>query len=140
MKWQECNRLEDLKKLGSFKEVKILIKKDLPKSISISAKSWCDLYASLSILRELFSFQKPENRAVDGFVSEEEKYLFCLTKLDGANRQDLLGVSRLHYSTPEIADKWYKKIAQRIHPDKTDDNRAKQAFQNLKRMYSEMAK
>lgn len=137
MKWQECNNLREL---GSFREVKIFIKNDLPRNISIKAKSWNELHASISRLQELFTCRNFDVKTFDGFMSEKEKYLFCLTKLDGGNRQDLLGVTRLHYTNPEISKNWYKKIAQKIHPDKTDDIRANQAFQNLKRMYSEMAK
>lgn len=140
MEWRECNCVADLKKLGKFYDVKKKIQTDLPKNVRITAQSWDALYTGIYSIRVLFGGQSYCHAAADGFVSEKEKYLFCLTKLDGANRQDLLDVSRVHYSDHQVASKWYKKIAQKIHPDKANDPRAELAFKNLDRMYSEMAK
>lgn len=141
MKWYECKNIDELKEIGTFNEIKKLIRTDLPPGVCINLKSWEFTYQSISSLRSIFgSSPNFYSTAIDGFISEEEKYLFCLTRLDGANRQDLLGVKREHYRDRNISSKWYKKIAQKIHPDKTHDSRAKLAFQALERMYSEMSK
>lgn len=140
MKWNECNSIEDLQKIGSYKEVKFLIKKELPPYVCISARSWSDILKFILYLQGTLNNFQNHNAGFNGFISEQEKYLFCLTRLDGANRQDLLGITRTHYSDPVIAEKWYKKIAQKIHPDKSSDSRAELAFKNLTRMYAEMSK
>lgn len=141
MKWYECNEISELKAIGSFREVKKLIFNDLNGKIKISAKSWNDLLEKIVILKELFSSSKREDKVwFDGFESESQKYLFCLTKIDGKNRQKNLGVSGLHYRNKELAKKWKRKIAQKIHPDKCSDSRAKEAMEVLENMFMEMVK
>tara|TARA_R110000868_G_C10967082_1_gene769237 strand:- start:7078 stop:7509 length:432 start_codon:yes stop_codon:yes gene_type:complete len=143
MNWYECNNLEDLKDVGSFIEVKGVISKDLKGKIKITAKSWEDLFDKISLLRELFTnndSKTNEQLWFDGFESETHKYLFCLTQIDGKNRQKNLGVSGLHYRNKDLAKKWRRKIAQKIHPDKCPDSRAKEAMEVLENMYLEMMK
>jgi hypothetical protein len=69
-----------------------------------------------------------------------DKYLFCLLNLDGKNRQKNLGVTIFHYKDKAIAKNWYKKIVQKIHPDKCSDNRAVSAMKVLDEMLKEMVK
>lgn len=141
MKWYECNEIPELKAIGNFREVKSLISDDLNGKIKITAKSWSDLLEKIVILKELFSSSKSENKVwCDGFESESQKYLFCLTKMDGKNRQKNLGVGGLHYRNKELAKKWRKKIAQKIHPDKCSDSRAREAMEVLEDMFMEMVK
>ena len=141
MKWYECNGLEDLKALGDFRKIKKLISKDLDGKIKITAKSWNELIEKIAFLRSLFSDQKHSDKLrFDGFESEAQKYIFCLTKIDGQNRQKYLGVSGLHYRNKDIAKKWQRKIAQKIHPDKCSDHRSREAMEILENMYMEMTK
>lgn len=148
MKWHECSSEAELKKLGSFSDVKACIRKDLKEKVLISARSWRDLYERIHLLRSFFSYSdKNEDFEVlksetnfEDFKSEANKYLFCLTRLDGNNRQKNLGVSGLHYRNKETAKNWKRKISQKIHPDKCHDPRASEAIKILDDMYSEMTR
>ncbi|MEZ9367201.1 hypothetical protein AB4167_22180 [Vibrio sp. 10N.286.49.E11] len=140
MKWYECRSEQDLKMLGTIAEVKKEIAKDLEGKVVLTARSWTSLLDKVSLLQGLF--HRPEHDSVwhDGFVSETEKYIFCLTKLDGKNRQKNLGVSGLHYKNKDLAKKWMFKISHKIHSDKCNDPRAKDAMVELESMYKEMNK
>ncbi|EKF9771330.1 hypothetical protein O1D04_003544 [Vibrio cholerae] len=140
MKWYECKSEQDLKMLGKFAEVKKEIAKDLDGKIVLTARSWKSLQEKVSFLQKVF--ERSENGSIwyDGFISETEKYIFCLTKLDGKNRQRNLGVSGLHYKNKDVAKKWMFKISHKIHSDKCQDPRAKDAMIELENMYKEMIK
>jgi hypothetical protein len=142
MKWAECKNIEELKKLGSFKSVKEMIKKDLKGELNLTGRSWSALLIKITLLSDIFRDNQKNEIWHDGFISEVDKYLFCLLNLDGKNRQNNLGVSILHYKNKEIAKKWYKKIVQKIHPDRCTDNkdRAYAAMKVLDEMFKEMAK
>lgn len=138
MKWHECNEVRELKAIASFREVKKIISSDLGGKIKITAKGWNDLHKKIMLLKNIFINYNNDETSFDGFVSESQKYLFCLTKMDGKNRQNNLGVNALHYKDKELAKKWRRHIAQKIHPDKCSDPRVKEAMNVLENMYSEM--
>lgn len=140
MKWHECVDKSELKEIGCFSDVKEIIADDLKGKMKITARSWQELYEKISLLQLLFSRTKPEKLWFDGFETEAQKYLFCLTQIDGKNRQKNLGVSGLHYKNKDLAKKWKQKIAQKIHPDKCSDSRAKEAINILDSMFQEMTK
>jgi len=140
MKWYECSNESDLKKIGSFSDVKKIIYHDLKGKINITARSWRKLYEKINLMQDLFFHSKLGELSFDGFVSETQKYLFCLTQIDGKNRQKNLGVSGLHYRNIDLAKKWKRKIVQKIHPDKCADPRAKDAMLILENMFLEMTK
>lgn len=50
------------------------------------------------------------------FKSKQAEYLFYLTKLEGKQRNNLLGLTDEHYENKEVAKKWYKEIANYVHP------------------------
>ena len=140
MKWYECKNESELKNIDSFKDVKRTITQDLQGKVDIKASGWADLYDKISVIQKLFVKSEDASIWFDGFVSETEKYLFCLTKLDGKNRQSNLGVNGLHYKNKKLADKWRNKIAHKIHTDICKDPRAKEAMQVLDGMHKEMIK
>ena len=78
---------------------------------------------------ELFKKHKNSN---EFFKSKQAEYLFYLTKLEGKQRNNLLGLTDEHYENKEVAKKWYKEIANYVHPDKTGN---KIAFLELKKIY-----
>ena len=55
-----------------------------------------------------------------------------MTKLEGKQRNNLLGLTDEHYENKEVAKKWYKEIANYVHPDKAGNEIA---FQELKKIY-----
>lgn len=66
------------------------------------------------------------------FKSRQSELLFYLTKLDGKQRNKLLGLTDFHYENKKEANKWYKEIRQYVHPDKGGDDKA---FHVLKKIY-----
>jgi hypothetical protein len=74
----------------------------------------------------------------DYFSSKVDRYIFALTELDGANRQKILGITPLHYRNREFANKWKKEVALLLHPDKCDHPKAKEAWEIMNNIYSEM--
>lgn len=76
--------------------------------------------------------------STDYFSSKVDKYIFALTELDGTNRQKILGITPLHYRNREFANKWKKEVALVLHPDKCDHPKAKEAWEIMNNIYSEM--
>ena len=72
------------------------------------------------------------------FSSETDKYIFALTELDGKNRQNILGISSLHYKDKELANRWKKNIATKIHSDVCTHPKAKEAWDKMMEIYDEM--
>lgn len=74
----------------------------------------------------------------DYFHSDIEKYIFALTQLDGTNRQKILGITSLHYKNSELAHKWKKEMATKLHPDICSHPKAKEAWNIMNELYGEM--
>jgi hypothetical protein len=152
MNWHECNSVEELKKIGKLSDLRLIIKSELKEGTKISFRSWEDLLEIIKNIRNVFHSkskfshgEKTEETICievdyDGFISEAAKYIFCLTKLDGKNRQSNLGVTTLHYSNKDVAKKWKQKIIQKIHPDHCSHPSARKAYDVLNMMYKEMVR
>jgi len=72
------------------------------------------------------------------FSSETDKYIFALTELDGKNRQNILGINALHYKDKELANRWKKNIAIKIHSDRCTHPKVKEAWDKMMEIYNEM--
>jgi hypothetical protein len=84
-------------------------------------------------------FNKIENDAPVGFISISSAYVFYLTKLEGKQRNKLLGVTDDLYEDIKKAKKWFRNISQYVHPDIcTDDDPNGMAFIELKKLYDVM--
>lgn len=152
MNWHECNSVEELKGIGKLSELRLAIKRELKGDVKISFRSWEGLLEIIKNLRNVFQNKSSDSPSVneqeiicinggyDGFISEAAKYIFCLTKLDGKNRQLNLGVTSLHYSDKDVAKKWRQKIIQKIHPDHCSHPSARKAYDVLNMMYKEMVR
>jgi hypothetical protein len=59
--WMNVSSIEELKKLGKFKEVREKIKQDInaDKMIKISGRSWKDLYQSIEKFKEIIVSYNP---------------------------------------------------------------------------------
>jgi len=68
----------------------------------------------------------------DFFKSKQAELLFYLTQLEGKQRNRLLGLRDEHYSNKELAKKWYREMAQYVHPDKGGNEKA---FATLRKIY-----
>jgi len=73
-----------------------------------------------------------KNYKNDFFKSKQAELLFYLTKLDGKQRNRMLGLKNEHYSNNKLAKKWYRDLVKYVHPD-TGGN--EKAFSTLKKIY-----
>lgn len=121
--------IEDIKAIGSVEDV-INIIEEVIKPIKIKATTYEELFEYIVVL---------QSRWVDlledeFFKSEESKYLFCLTEVDGAKRNKVIGLTDELYEDQEQAKKWYRKVVKIIRPDIKTDERTKKAFNELQKL------
>lgn len=70
------------------------------------------------------------------FVSREAELVFYLNKLDGKNRNDLLGIKKIHYTDTGSAYSWYQEIRNQIFPRNEE---CRTALVNLDEIYKSMS-
>lgn len=118
--------IDELEKLGSEEDIKVFLERIvIPLKINVS--TYQEIYETLKIL------QQKHVDFIDGFFkSKQDEYLFYLTKLEGKQRNQLLGLTDEHYENKKLAKKWYKEISTYVHPDKNGD---KNAFSTLNNIY-----
>lgn len=68
------------------------------------------------------------------FKSERDKYVFCLTQLDGINRNKMIGLTEDLYDSLESANEWYEGILKILGP--TDSIEISEAKDKLYNLYS----
>jgi hypothetical protein len=126
MKLNEVESLEHLERLGSVGDLKNELER-IVHPLKIQADTYKKLYEVIVLLKaNWLDF-------VSGpFVSETAEYVFYLTKLDGEQRNDALGITDEVLEDKAKAKIWYKKIAQKVHPDKGGSDHA---FTVLREIY-----
>jgi hypothetical protein len=129
MKIRYADSIEDLKTIGTIDEIVAKIN-HLVAPLKFEAKSYEEVLQAVYVLKEKWI------DFIDGpFVSDEGKFLFLLTQMDGEKRNDLLGITDQHYEDKELARRWFKSIAGKIHPDKSSDKEGL-AFKALQDLYN----
>ena len=118
--------IDELKKFGSEEDIKKILEK-IVFPLKINACSYQEIYETFKML------QQKHVDFIDGFFkSKQDEYLFYLTKLDGKQRNQLLGLTDEHYENKKLAEEWYKGISHYVHPDKNGDENA---LNTLKKLY-----
>ena len=97
--------IDELKKFGSEEDIKKILEK-IVTPMKINACSYQEIYETLKMLQ-----QKHVDFIEGFFKSKQDEYIFYLTKLDGKQRNQLLGLTDEHYENKELAKKWYKEIS-----------------------------
>ena len=151
MEWFNVKSLDELKKLGKFREVGTKVKSDCNGIVNIKLGSWKNLYNSIVNLRNFLDRLQGEhqqvttntkviaNQSSNGyFNSLASEYIFYLVELDGKDRLDKLKVNRKFYSNKKLAKSWRDKLAKEIHPDKCNIPQAKEAIAKLNQLYEGM--
>lgn len=133
-KLKNISSIEELKEIDSVenivKEIENMIK---PLSIKKEKKmEYEELFKIVKLLQDKWKdFEKD-----DYFKNERDKYLFCLTEVDGEKRNKYIGLTDNLYHDAELAKKWYHKISKVLNPNANPDNKVTaEAFNNLKKLY-----
>lgn len=156
MEWIKCNSVDELKRLGSFKEVKQMIKESCNGLIEVKSRGWNDLYKKIEKIEEFVSSfgvningENIKDGAGDNkcivkeeggelFTSKASEYIFYLLKLDGEERLKKLRANKTHYNNKEKARKWKNDIAKIIHYDKCHHPMSNEATSTLMDIYRGM--
>lgn len=126
--FESINTIEDIKSYGSEKEWTDFLN-GIVAPMKVEVGSFQDV---LNVVETLKSKWVPIMRGC--FVSKKAEYIFYLTKLEGKQRNKLLGITDEMYENKEIAKSWYKNIAKLVHPDSNSGDENK-AFLVLKELY-----
>lgn len=150
--WLHVKDLDELKKLGNFKEVRAEIKKFGGKTIHVSGRSWKELLVSIEDFQKAIqqlnlsecknlvdeAMVSPSSENTNQTVSESgyfttkaSEYIFYLTELDGEARMNKLGITATHFSSKRKAKTWRDHISNVIHPDVCKHVHASDARLNL---------
>lgn len=142
MDWLNVKSVEELKKLGSFKDVCYAVKQECKGMINIKGKSWSDMYKSIEGFKELIEKMnikedKKQNESLY-FNSLEAEYIFYLVELKEKERLSKLKATKKCYTNKKYARTWRNKIANIINPDKCSHVKAVKALAQLNKLYDEM--
>lgn len=137
MNWYDAQSVQELKEIGSLEEVVALVSNELGKGLSVSANNWDELLFAIQSLNALFA-KREQSASEDYFKSPADKLIFSLIELDGKNRQRQLGIGPLHYKNIDLAKKWKKEIANKLHEDRCKHPKAKEAWHKMEEVYKEM--
>ena len=126
MEIEKIHSIDDLKDRGSISD---LVEKIccLIRPLKVEAKTYEELFEIVSLL------QKNWLPLVKGpFISRQAEVVFYLTKLEGKQRNNAIGMSDDIYEDPEKAKEWYRDMRGLVHPDKGGDANA---FAILTKLY-----
>lgn len=138
MNWFMVTSLEELKKLGKFREVSKTIKGEVGEIVKIKSKGWDALYKSVLEFRAITSKYNNDCNNSNYFTSKANEYIYCLLELDGEIRMKKLGITRKHFDNSGIAKEWMRAISKEIHPDICGHPKASDAMAKLNSMYNSM--
>lgn len=112
LKISEINSLEDILEYEKTSDLQLDLQKLVaPLKIETSKKE--DLLEVITVLRHKWAdfIRGP-------FISEQEEYIYYLTKLEGKQRNKALGLTDDHYSDKKLAKKWKRSIAMKVASDR----------------------
>ncbi|RQM49325.1 hypothetical protein EHZ19_06700 [Paraburkholderia bannensis] len=126
----EAKKVEDLERLGSQADLCTALN-EVYHPFELSADTYEKLFSAVeavrSSLRNLNSYP---------FVSRQAAVVYNLTELEGAKRNERLGVTDAMYDDKALARRWYKSIAQLVHSDKVGGDSG--PMQSLKKLYEKI--
>lgn len=136
-----CQSVDELKSVAKLAPIRSVLQEALDGRCSSRLKlnfrnSWRNLYEALADVRPLIQGAD----AADGayFISEQARVIHALLELDGENRIRALGITDREYRDKDAAKRWYKSLAQRIHPDTCQHPLAGEASAKLRSIYEEV--
>ncbi|MBP8149355.1 MAG: hypothetical protein KAY21_06515 [Limnohabitans sp.] len=126
MEIENIHSVADLRDRGSISD---LVKKlcCLISPLKVEAKTYEELFEIVSLVQKNWL-----PLAKGPFISRQAEIIFYLTKLEGKQRNDALGMSDDIYEDLGKAKEWYRNMRGLVHPDKGGDANA---FAILKKLY-----
>jgi len=136
-----CQSVDELRSVAKLAPIRSVLQEALDARYSFRLKlnfrnSWRNLYAALGDVRPLIQGAGTNDSSY--FVSEPARVIHALLELDGENRIRALGISDREYRDKDAAKRWYKSLAQRIHPDICQHPLAEEASAKLRSIYEEV--
>ncbi len=127
MEIEKIHSIDDLRDCGSISDVAEKICR-LIHPLKIEVNTYDELFEIVVCL------QKNWLPLVKGpFISRQAEVVYYLTKLEGKQRNNAIGLSDEIYEDPEKAKEWYRGLRGLVHPDKGGDATA---FIVLKKLYN----
>lgn len=136
--WHDITSLEELKGLGTFKEVRDQIFKEAGQ-IKLSRQSWDALWRAIQD-KKTIKESIPCNQESIYFKDKACEIIFYLLELEGEIRLKKLSVNNRHYKDKDWANNWKKEIIKLIHPDQSTHPMAETATKELNKLYEGMIK
>lgn len=127
---ENVTTIDELKNVGSIDYI-IKIIENAIKPIKIRANSYEELFEYTQFLQQKYK----EDSEDMFFKNERNKYLFCLTQVDGKKRNKVIGLNDDLYDNKKLAVSWHRKIVKILRPDINHDELTKEAFNALEEIY-----
>lgn len=118
--------IEELKNISTEQEISSIINSLIPNMMLVDS-TYEELWETIKCLKNNFSAFRNSP-----FISEQAKYIYILTRLEGKSRTKELNISDNMYRDKNMAKEWRKNIAKYVHPDKGG---SPEAFQKLEELY-----
>ena len=125
----------ELETLGPLDEIKSTLEHEIS-PLQVHAVSYDELYKVVAKLQYHWdSLQKDAY-----FKNENSRYIFALLYMEPKARNSVIGLNSSLYDDKERAQKWYRQIAGKVHPDLNPENQedAGKAFEALRNIYQRM--
>lgn len=124
-------KISEISSLGDIQEYEKIssLKEDLQKIIYpliIEADTDEELFDVIKVLKS-----KWVDLLIGPFVSEQQEFIYYLTKLEGKQRNKALGITDEHYENKKLANKWKKSLAQKVASDKGGCDQAMAVLLNI---------
>ncbi|MEM6929291.1 MAG: hypothetical protein AAF602_20300 [Myxococcota bacterium] len=127
--------VDDLKQLGTFREVKALFQARLGPGVKVRVRSWRGL---LDAVQHAVGGCAPAPSPDAIFVSPAARAIFGLLELDGDAQFRLLGISVRHFRDRALARTWRDGLARLVHPDRCEHAGAARAMGEVTEIYQAM--
>ncbi len=131
----QAQSIDDLKLLGTFREVKALFQARLGPGVRVTVRSWRGLLAA--VRHAVGGCASPPPRDAF-FVSAAAEAIFALLRLHGDPQFELLGITVGHFGNPALAREWRDRVARLVHPDRCEHPEAARAMAEVSEIYEAM--
>ncbi|AMM81533.1 hypothetical protein KNO35_02565 [Pasteurella multocida] len=126
---KDIQSLEELKNISTVQEISSIINSLIPNMMLVN-NTYEDLWKTIECLKNNFSTFRNSY-----FISEQAKYIYILTRLEGKSKTKELNISDSMYRNKNMAKEWRNNIVKYVHPDKGGSD---EAFQELEKLYRTM--